>query len=61
MCQKSVESRGVRHQEIGVPEVEKVGTSQVSKSRRNRDRPSEEDAWQKLEPTGKGPIGGRPS
>jgi hypothetical protein len=60
-CQKSVESRDIGHREIRVPEVKKVGTSQVSKSWRNWDRPSEEDAWQKSEPSGKGLIGGRPS
>jgi hypothetical protein len=31
-CQKSEESRDIRHREIGVPEVERIGTSQVSKS-----------------------------
>jgi hypothetical protein len=53
MCQKSVESRDIRHREIGVPETVRIGTSQVSKSRRNRDRPSEEDAWQQSARRGK--------
>jgi hypothetical protein len=34
-CQKSEESQDIQHQEIGVPEVEGIGTSEVSKSWRD--------------------------
>jgi hypothetical protein len=43
------------HREIRVPEVERIGTSQVSKSQRNQDRPSEEDAWQQSRAIGERP------
>ena len=56
-CQKSVESQDIRHREIRVLEAVRIGTSQVSKSRRNQDCPSEEDAWQQSASSKKVPTG----
>jgi hypothetical protein len=51
-CQKSTESRDIRHREIRVPEVEGVGTSQVSKSSTRSEPSICEDTWRDREPIG---------
>jgi hypothetical protein len=56
---------GTRHRyidtrEIGVPEVVKSrDIRSLENARSNLDRPSEEDAWQQSEPSGKVPTGSR--
>jgi hypothetical protein len=60
-CRRSRHRRHIGHREIGVPEVEGNRTSEVPKSRHNRDRPSERTHGRRLVPSAKGPTGGRSS
>jgi hypothetical protein len=52
---RSSDRRHIRNREIGVPEDEGVGTSKVSKSWRNRDRPSEKGRVATISVIGKSP------